>query len=67
MTQNYAFTSTVLKYLIDHCSTNVIRIKSNNCGTRYKSKYVIKVWHTLAAKTNKHIVTFYGTPVMGKD
>ena len=66
MTKNYAFTSTVLKYLIDHCSTNVIRIKSNNCGTRYKSKYVFKVWRFLAAKTNKHIVTFYGTSGHGK-
>ena len=33
MTHNYAFTSTVLKYLIAHSSTNIIRIKSNSCAT----------------------------------
>ena len=36
---NYAFASTVLKYLIDHSSTNIIRMKSDNCATQYKSKY----------------------------
>ena len=66
MTDNYAFTLTVLKYLIDHSSTIIIRIKSDNCATQYKSKYVFKAWHTLAAKTNKHIVTFYGTSGHGK-
>ena len=30
-------------------------------------KYVFKAWHTLAAKTNKCIVTFYGTSGHGKD
>ena len=66
MTDNHAFTSTVLKYLIDHSSTNIIRIKSDNCATQYKLKYVFKAWHTLAAKTNKCIVTFYGTSGHGK-
>ena len=65
MTHNYAFTLTVLKYLIDHSSTN-IGIKSDDCATQYKSKYVFKAWHTLAAKTNKCIVTFYGTSGHGK-
>ena len=66
MTHNYAFTSTVLKYLIDHSSTNIIRINSDNCATQYKSIYVFKAWHTLTAKTNKCIVTFYGTSGHGK-
>ena len=39
MTHNYVFTSTVLKYLIDHSSTNIIRMKSGNCATQYKPKY----------------------------
>ena len=66
MTHNYAFTSTVLKYLIEHSSTNIIRIKSDNYPTQYKSKYVFKARHTLAAKTNKRIVTFYRMSSPGK-
>ena len=65
MTHNYAFTSTVLKYLVDHTSTN-IRIKSENCATQYKSKYVLEARHTLAVKTNELIVTFYETSGHGK-
>ena len=57
---------TVLKYLVDHSSTNIIRIKSENCATQYKSKYVLEAWHTLAVKTNELIVTFYETSGHGK-
>ena len=55
MTHNYAFTSTVLKYLIAQI------IVQHNI-----SQIVFKVWHTLAAKMSKCIVTFYGTSGHGK-
>ena len=66
MKHNYAFTTTVLRQLIRESSCDIIRLKSDNCATQYKSKYVFKVFHILAVKMQKKIVSIYGTSGHGK-
>ena len=61
MKHNYAFTATVLRQLINESSSDIIRLKSDNCAMRYKYKYVFKMFHSLAVKMQKKIVSFYGT------
>ena len=66
MKHNYAFIATVLRQLINESSSDNIRLKSDNCATQYKSKYVFKAFHSLAVKMQKKIVSFYGTSGNGK-
>ena len=47
---NYAFTATVLRQLINKSSSDIICLKSDNCATQHKPKYVFKVFHSLAVK-----------------
>ena len=60
MKHNYAFTATVLRQLINESSSDIIRLKSDNCAIQYKYKSVFKVFHSLAVKMQKKIVSFYG-------
>ena len=66
MKHNYAFTATVLRQLINESSSDIIRLKSDNCAMRYKYKYVFKMFHSLAVKMQKKIVSFYGTSGHGQ-
>ena len=61
MKHNYAFTATVLRQLIHESSSVIIRLKSDNCATQHKSKYVFKAFHSLAVKMQKKVGSFYGT------
>ena len=66
MRHDHVFTTTVLRHLIDQSESNIIRIKSDNCSTQYKSKYVFKAWQTVASETGKTLITFYGASGHGK-
>ena len=66
MKHNYAYTATVFRQLINESSSDIICLKSDNCATQYKSKYVFKAFHSLAVKMQKKIVSFYGTSGHGK-
>ena len=66
MKHNYACTATVFRQLINESSSDIICLKSDNCATQYKSKYVFKAFHSLAVKMQKKIVSFYGTSGHGK-
>ena len=66
MKHNHIFPTTVLKQLTEESSSDIIRIKSGNCSTQYKSNYIIKSYINLAAEIGKPIFAFYGTYGHGK-
>ena len=45
---------------------NIIRLKSDNCSTQYKCKYVFKRWQILAKETSKTVIVYYGVSGHGK-
>ena len=44
---DYAFTTAVVEHIISIEEENhdILRLKSDNCLTQYKSKYVFNFWH----------------------
>ena len=66
MKHNFAFTSSVVHHLLELHNPSVIRFKSDNCSTQYKSKYVFKQWQILAMKTQKMVIVYYGVSGHGK-
>ena len=65
---DYAFTATVVEHIISIEEENhdILRFKSDNCSTQYKSKYVFNFWSSLAKKLNKTIIVYYGVSGYGK-
>ena len=61
-----AFTSVVVHHLLEQDDPETIRLKSDNCSTQYKSKYVFKQWQLLAQKSEKIVLVYYGVSGHGK-
>ena len=66
MKHDHIFTTTVLKQLTEESSSDITCIKSDNCSTQYKSKYIFKSYINLVAEIGKPIIAFYGTSGHGK-
>ena len=60
------FTSLVVEGLVEIKPVEIIRLKSDNCATQYKSKYVLGMWHLLLSTLGKVIITYYGASGHGK-
>ena len=45
---------------------DIIRFKSDNCSTQYKSKYVFSFWSSLAKKLSRNVIVYYGVSGHGK-
>ena len=58
----------LLKHIVSIKEENhdILRFKSDNCSTQYKSKYVFNFWSSLAKKLNKTIIVYYGVSGHGK-
>ena len=65
---DYAFTAVVVEYIISIEEENhdILRFKSDNCSTQYKSKYNFNFWYSLAKKLNQTIIVCYGVSGHGK-
>ena len=65
---DYAFTAAVVEHIISIEEENhaILKLKSDNCLTQYKSKYVFNFWSSLAKKLNKTIIVYYGVSGHGK-
>ena len=65
---DYAFTAAVVEHIISIEEENhaILKLKSDNCLTQYKSKYVFNFWSSLAKKLNKTIIKYYGVAGHGK-
>ena len=65
---DYAFTAAVVEHIISIEEENhaILKLKSDNCLTQYKSKYVFNFWSSLAKKLNKTIIVYYGVSGYGK-
>ena len=66
MKHDSAFTSVVVHHLLEQDDPEIIRLKSDNCSTQYKSKYVFKQWQLLAQKSEKIVLVYYGVSGHGK-
>ena len=49
-----------------HNPSDTIRLKSDNCSTQYKCKYVFNKWQELAKETSKTVVVYYSVSGQGK-
>ena len=65
MKHDHIFTTTVLKQFIEESSSDTICIKSDDCSTQCKSKYIFKSCIDLVAEIGP-IIAFYGTSGHGK-
>ena len=64
---DFAFTSMVVNHILQlHNPSDTIRLKSDNCSTQYKCKYVFNKWQELAKETSKTVVVYYGVSGHGK-
>ena len=65
---DYVFTAADVEHIIsiEEENHNILRFKSDNCSTQYKSKYVFNFWSSLAKKLNKTIIVYYGVSGHGK-
>ena len=63
---NFAFTSLVVEQLVEQNSCEIICIKSANCSTQYKCRWVFGMWQLLATIIGKIIITYYGASGHGK-
>ena len=58
---DFAFTSVVVNHILElKHPCNIIRLKSDNCTTQYKCKYVFKRRQILAKETSKTVIVHYG-------
>ena len=55
-----------MHHLLELENPSVIRFKSDNCATQYKSKYVFQQWQSLAKETIKTVIVYYGVSGHGK-
>lgn len=62
------FTMNVVRDILDRFPSNadVLRFKSDNCSTQYKSKYLFFKWRKLATEISKKILLYYGVSGHGK-
>ena len=66
MKHGHVFTITVLKKLPEGSTSSIICIKSDNCLSKCKCKYVFKSYLSLAPEISKLIIAFYSTSGHGK-
>ena len=58
---NHAFTATVVEhYLSLETLPNIVRFRSDNCATEYKSKYVFSLLPSSAKKVSRKGIVYYG-------
>ena len=51
MRHDHAFTAAVVEHILSlEAPPDIVRFKSDNCSTQYKSKYVFSFWSSLAKK-----------------
>ena len=64
---NHAFTSAVIDHILsDELDENMIRVKSDNCSTQYKCKWVFGFYHNLEIEKQVKILVCYGVSGHGK-
>ena len=67
LTHNFAFTQSVVEHLIKiDPELEIIRIKSDNCSTQYKSKNVFGKYKQLASEKGISVICYYGVSGHGK-
>ena len=66
MKYDSAFTSVVVHHPLEQEDPQTIRLKSDNCSTQYKSKYVFKQWQLLDQKSEKIVLVYCGVSGHGK-
>ena len=67
MQHNHAFTAAVVEHILSlEVLPDIIRFKSDNCSTQYKSKYVFSFWSSLAKKLSRNVIVYYGVSGHGK-
>ena len=66
MQHNHSFTAAVVEHILSlEVLPDIIRFKSDNCSTQYKSKHVFSFWSSLAKKLSRNVV-YYGVSGHGK-
>ena len=64
---DYAYTSAVVDHILSiDCVPEIIRFKSDNCVTQYKSKNVFNYWQSLSISQNRKVILYYGVAGHGK-
>ena len=66
MTHDWAYTETVVKQIIELHRTGIVRIKTDNCKTQFKCKWVFRFYRQLAKDLGKIIILYYGAAGHGK-
>ena len=67
MKHDFAFTSTVAHSCIAlNDLPEIIRRKSDNCGTQYKSRYVFGEYQKMASQYERKVIIYYGPSGHGK-
>ena len=67
MQHNHVFTAAAVERIISlEVLPDIIRFKSDNCSTQYKSKYVFSSWSSLLKKLSRNVVVYYGVSEHGK-
>ena len=67
MKHDYAFTATVAHTCLAlNDLPQIIRQKSNNCGTQYKSRYVFGEYQKMAIQIDQKVIIYYGLSGHGK-
>ena len=66
MQHNHAFTAAVVEHILSlEVLPVIIRFKSDDCSTQYKSEYVFSFW-SLAKKLSRNVIVYYGVSGHGK-
>ena len=63
-----AFTSVVVDQIVENSQDDdiILRFKSDNCATQYKSKWVFRYWLVISIKQQKIIIFYCGVTGHGK-
>ena len=60
MWHNHAFTAAAVEHIIFlETLLDIVRFKSDNCATQYKSKYAF-FWYSLVKKVSRKVTVYYG-------
>ena len=61
MCHNHAFTLAIVEHILSlETLPIIVRFKSDNHATQYKSKYALSFWSSLVKKVSRKVIVYYG-------
>ena len=65
-THDFAYTYSVISHVLQLDPNSIIHLKSDNCSTKYKCKYVCGKYKELAMEKGVPVIAYFGASSHGK-